>query len=350
MELQFLGTSAGTPTNSRNVSGLALKKAHSKSWILVDCGEATQHQLLHTSLSLSRLTAICITHVHGDHCYGLPGLLASASLMGRTAPLIIIGPPELQTWLQVTFQLTQVTLSYELKFIDVASLTAPLTLPEFSVTPWPLSHRVPCFGYEFVETGMARRLNKAKLWADHIRSGPVWGQLQRGESVTLSDGRNICSDDYLLAARAPRKIIIAGDNDDPTLLSACAKSAQLLVHEATYTQEVADKVAGSAKPDPQHSSASLIGEFAQKMGLPNLILSHFSPRYQAFGCGLRVSQIEQEARKHYAGRLFLAEDLARYRLDALGRLSSAHTGSHAESNTDLSTGTSKRNVPGKIPI
>lgn len=320
MELQFLGTSAGTPTKSRNVSGLALKKINAKSWILVDCGEASQHQLLHTSLSLHRLQAICITHVHGDHCYGLPGLLASASLMGRSAPLIIIGPSELQTWLRLTLQLTQVTLSYELNFIDVSSITAPRLLTDFSVKPWPLSHRVPCFAYEFVETGQARRLDKDKLLAHDIPSGPEWGQLQRGESVTLNDGRTLHCDDYLLASRAPRKIIIAGDNDDPYLLFEAATNAQLLVHEATYTQDIADKIGNGIKPSPQHCSANNIGAFAEAVALPNLMFSHFSPRYQARGAGLTISAIEQEARVHYSGRLFLAEDLARYQLDSLGQV------------------------------
>ena len=84
MELTFLGTSSGTPTRTRNVSAMAIKRANSKDWYLVDCGEGTQHQVLRTSLSLQRLRAIFITHVHGDHCYGLPGLLASAAMAGRT--------------------------------------------------------------------------------------------------------------------------------------------------------------------------------------------------------------------------------------------------------------------------
>ena len=324
MELQFLGTSAGTPTKSRNVSGLALKKAHGKTWILVDCGEATQHQLLHTTLSLHHLQAVCITHLHGDHCYGLPGLLASASLMGRRAPLTIIGPRELQTWLRVTQQLTHVTLKYELNFIDVATLTT-LPLVDFRVSALPLSHRVTCFGYEFIETDKVRRLDKVKLLAEGIASGPVWGQLQRGETATLDDGRLLKSDDYLLAAPVPRKVIIAGDNDNPTLLTHSAKSAQVLVHEATYTQAIADQItalnySSPQGSDPQHSSASLIASFAHEVALPNLILTHFSPRYQDGGTGLTLADLEQEAREHYTGRLFLARDLARYHLDRAGKL------------------------------
>ena len=92
MEITFLGTSSGVPTKNRNVSGLAIKKQDSKSWFLVDCGEGTQQQLLQTKLSLKYLTAICITHVHGDHCYGMPGLLATTAMSGRTEPITIIAP------------------------------------------------------------------------------------------------------------------------------------------------------------------------------------------------------------------------------------------------------------------
>ncbi|ART83752.1 MBL fold metallo-hydrolase [Oceanisphaera profunda] len=321
MELLFLGTSAGTPTKSRNVTGLALRKVDAKPWILVDCGEATQHRILRAPISLHRLQAICITHLHGDHCYGLPGLLASASLMGRTAPLTIIGPKELPEWVRITLQLTQVTLGYELDFIDVASLTAPVALDDFLVSTIPLSHRVACFAYQFVETYVLRKLDKAKLLADGIESGEVWGQLLRGETATFPDGRIINSESsreaYLLPTRPPHTVIIAGDNDNPALLAHSAQSAQLLVHEATYTQDIADKVGAEA----QHSSAKMIAEFAQAVALPNLILTHFSPRYRNGGKGHTIHEIEQEARQHYGGTLFLAQDLALYYLDNSGKLS-----------------------------
>src|SRR6185437_14850147 len=99
MELIFLGTSAGAPTKARNVTGLAVRRAASRSWCLIDCGEGTQHRLLRTGLSLRALDAILITHVHGDHCFGLPGLLDSAGMQGRTEPLVIYGPEPLARFL-----------------------------------------------------------------------------------------------------------------------------------------------------------------------------------------------------------------------------------------------------------
>lgn len=321
MELQFLGTSAGTPTKQRNVSGLAVKKVNQKPWILVDCGEGTQQQVLHTPLSLVRLQAICITHLHGDHCYGLPGLLASASLMGRTEPLILIGPAPLQAWLTLTQQVSQLVLNYELHFVDVANLAHSIEVAGFMISAHPLSHRVPCFAYQLVETGLPRHLDKEKLLAEGVASGPVWGQLQRGETVTLADGRKLVGRDYWLPTRVPRHLIIAGDNDQPQLLAKASAVCHLLVHEATYTQQIADKIG----PAPQHSSAKMIATFAQQVELPTLLLTHFSPRYQAQGPGLTIEDIEQEARAHYVGNLHLAEDLAIYHLDKNGHLSKRHT-------------------------
>jgi ribonuclease Z len=118
--------------------------------------------------------------------------------------------------------------------------------------------------------------------------------------------------DYLLAQRKPRKIIVGGDNDNPSLLARAAVGADVLVHEATYTDAVLQKVG----PEPQHSSASMTARFAEQAGIPNLVLTHFSPRYQALGPGPSMADIEAEARGVYGGRLFLANDLDRF---VLGR-------------------------------
>ena len=123
MEVIFLGTSSGVPTKHRNVTAIAVKMLKSKSWYLVDCGEGTQHQILHTNLSLNNLQAIFITHVHGDHCYGLPGLLASAAMSGRTNSLTIIGPGNIREFIENTQKTTQMRLSFNINFIDVEKVS-----------------------------------------------------------------------------------------------------------------------------------------------------------------------------------------------------------------------------------
>lgn len=319
MEIIFLGTSSGTPTKSRNVSGTVVKKANSKHWYLVDCGEGTQHQLLRAKLSLRKLKAVLITHVHGDHCYGLPGLIASATMSGRTAPLLIIAPQEIRQWIEMTCDISQMRLTYELQFMDVALIEQPLSLQSFDIEITELSHRVPSYAFSFSENQIQRPLDTEKLKRDGIEPSPVWGQIQKQQDVILESGKTLHADDYLLPAHEPRKVIISGDNDQPGLLHEAAKSADLLVHEATFTQEVSDKVG----PHPQHSSAKMVGEFAESVQLKHLILTHFSVRYQDAGTGISVgtvNEIEQEAKQYYTGNLNLAEDLVTYTLSQDGDL------------------------------
>ncbi len=317
MELTFLGTSAGTPTKSRNVTALALQHGGPKGWYLFDCGEGTQHQLLHTRHSLQQLRGIFITHVHGDHTYGLPGLLASASMAGRTEPLPVIAPAPLRGFIEIAIAAADSTLSYPLEFIDVSGEGFNWQDDYVHITTAPLSHRVPCFAYIVTERNLERTLLTDKLEADGVAAGPLWGQIQKGEDVLLDDGRAIRSDDYTAVTRKPRRIVIGGDNDTPALLGEACTGAQVLVHEATYTQEVSDRVG----PAPQHSSAAQVARFAESAALPNLILTHFSSRYQfSHKSAPLIGEIESEAREHYRGNLFLARDFARYQLQKDGTL------------------------------
>ena len=310
MEFQFLGTSAGTPTRARNVTGLALRAPGARTWYLVDCGEATQHRILRTGYSLMTLGAIFITHIHGDHCYGLPGLLASAGLLNRTAPLLIAGPPSVRRFVNAVRETTELALPYPLEFLDVEEAMDLDHLPDLRVRTTALSHRVPTFAYSFTEKQLERRLDVDKLRRDGIASGPGWGRLQAGQDIELPDGTPVRSADYVLAPRKARKLIVAGDNDTPALLAEEAANADVLVHEATYTQAILEKVG----PGPQHSSAQMVAAFAREVRLPNLVLTHFSPRYHELG------EIELEARAEYDGKLFLARDLERYALDRHGEL------------------------------
>lgn len=317
IELIFLGTSSGIPTRTRNVSALAIKPKNSKSWCLVDCGEGTQHQLHHTSLSLVQLSTIFITHVHGDHCYGLPGLLASASMAGRTEALTIVGPENIETFVKQTLLLTDAHMSYELIFKNVEDFVSTkeeqaFITSEFSVLACELSHRVPSYAFVFDLLPQKPSLNIEQLQADGIPRGPLWGQISSQDVVELEDGRKLKSSDYYLKEGPALRAIIGGDNDTPELLKEVAQNAEVIVHEATYTQEISDRVG----PGPQHSSAANVAKFAQDIQLPNLILTHFSARYHHPDTtkAESIQSVEDEAKAYYSGNVFLARDLDVYTL------------------------------------
>lgn len=318
MLLTFLGTSSGAPTRQRNVSALAVQPERGRDWVLVDCGEATQHQLLRTRLSPQRLRAVLITHVHGDHCYGLPGLLASCQLNGRTAPLTLVGPPALWAYLQAVIEHSELHLDYPLHFVAASSSLA-LEQAGFSIRAVRLSHRTECWGYRLQELQVPMKLDLARLQREGIAPSPLYGRLQQGERVRLAQGRWLDGRDYCRPAYQARAVVIGGDNDRPELLAEACRGAQLLVHEATYTDAILQQVG----PQPQHSSAAQVACFAEQHGLPALILTHFSPRYRSRPQHPReqsVDQLRQEALQQYRGRLYLAEDFARYLIRRDGRV------------------------------
>ena len=307
LDFQFLGTSAGIPTKTRNVTALAIGQTASKPWLLVDCGEATQQQILQTPLSANTLSAICITHVHGDHCYGLPGMLASAGLNKRTQPLTIIAPLPLWQWLQHTIALTDLYLSFELQFVDVITLLAQShTVDDFEISAVALNHRVPSYAYKIQHQRQVKQLDRDALYAHGLPAGPLWGMLQNGDDVYYQ-GRNYPASLYLEQHEQQVCALIGGDNDTPALLQAACDGVQVLVHEATYTQEIADKVGAF----PMHSSAKQTAEFAYQAAIPNLVLTHFSARYND---AQALAPLLAEAKLHYHGQVHLAEDFAQYRL------------------------------------
>ena len=356
LQLTFLGTSAGVPTKQRNVTALAieclnphvvqaksndtesnqLQHKKSRPWLLIDCGEGTQQQLLHTKLSLQQLVAICITHVHGDHCYGLPGLLASAAMSGRTETLTIIAPKAIAQLLEAVTITTDLYLPYAIDFIAIEALLseqkettkAEITLEldkqhQLTIDITKLSHRVPSHAFGITQTISHRRLDTAKLKAENIAPSKLWGKLKQGEDVTTDQGQTLCSADYVHNEQLRTRVVVAGDNDTPECLTDAVQATDLLVHEATYTAEVLAKIQSRSQSqnpdsdfDPMHSSAQKISKFAQEVGLNNLILTHFSARYQSFdnpdSSTSNMSDIRLDAESVYHRNLWLAADFAQY--------------------------------------
>ena len=311
MQFQFLGTSSGVPTRQRNVSGFAIRHAHQKSWVLVDCGEGTQHQLQQTEFTLRKLKAICITHVHGDHTFGLPGLISSCGMSGRKEPLTIIAPKDVEHYVRSALQLTDCFIPFDLNFVDVELFNEPREIAGFILDRFPLSHRVPSFAFRFSCTIMKQRLNTEKLTQDNVPKGPLWGELRAGKVVKLDDGRVLDGAKYVETTCEQQRVVVGGDNDTPELLAEACQECDVLVHEATFTKAISDKVG----PGPQHTDAAQIGAFAQRVNLPHLVLTHFSARFQSSN----MHEIQDETASFYQGQLFLANDFDKFQLQ-LGKL------------------------------
>ena len=196
MQVTFLGTSSGVPTRARNVSAVALRLPQRSEMWLFDCGEGTQHQFLRSDLRLSQLRRVFITHMHGDHVFGLPGLLASLGLAGSSpAGVDLYGPDPLESYLNGVLRTSSTRIGYPLAIHRVRDAAEQGTLlfedDDFTVRCTPLTHRVPAYAYRIEQKPLAGRFDIEKARELNIPPGPVYAQLKRGETVTLEDGRSI---------------------------------------------------------------------------------------------------------------------------------------------------------------
>lgn len=313
MTILFFGTSAGKPTKTRNLPAAGLFFEQRSSWWLFDCGEGTQHQIQRAGLSLKAIERLFITHLHGDHCFGLFGLLGTRSLQNVSAPLVVYGPKGIKRLLETVISLSQMRLCFNLSVIEVEA-GDKMEFGHARVEVFGLSHRIETVGFLIREADKIGAFDAARAKAYNIPPGPLYGRLKRGEKITLPDGRIVNGVDFLGPTVPGRTLFIAGDNDNPYLLLAQIGSVDCLVHEATYTQSVYEKISCSTS----HSTARAVAEAAQKAQVKNLILTHFSARFNNTQDGLMV--LYSEARSFYSGSLYLANDLQRFILTSQGNI------------------------------
>jgi ribonuclease Z len=309
MKLTFLGTGAGSPSLSRNVSSLGLQWPQRASLWLFDGGEGTQQQVLRSPLKLSQLEQIYVTHLHGDHVFGLPGLLASRSAAQDVqSPVTIFGPPGLEEWLHLTLRVTATGLKFPIVFKTVAD---GLIYEDDTREVYcrRLNHRIASYGYAVIEKPRLGTFDAERAAALGVPFGPLYGRLKSGETVTLADGRTVDGKELVGPLRPGRKIVICGDTGVSPAAVELAMGADVLVHEATFLSDYAERAHVSG-----HSTAAEAAAVARDAGVGTLILTHISARYES-DSEPRVSALLAEAQAIFPKTL-LAHDFWSYEVFA----------------------------------
>lgn len=291
MFIQFLGTGAGQPSKSRNVSSLALKLLDELNEIwLFDCGEGTQNRILETTIRPRKISKIFITHLHGDHIFGLPGFLASRSFQSNDeqTDITIYGPVGIKTFVLTSLKVSGSRLPYRIHFqeFDEKSLGLIFENDKFSVYADKLDHTTFCVGFRVMQKDLEGTLDAEKLKAAGVPFGPLFGKIKNGENVVLEDGTEIMASDYLSPPRPGKVVTILGDSRKCHASVRLGVNADILVHESTYGKgdEVMVRKHG-------HSTNMEAAQVAKEANAKRLLLNHISPRFLAKD----VSQLRRDA-------------------------------------------------------
>ncbi len=250
------------------------------STTVIDCGEATQHQLMRSTVRPGHIDNILVTHLHGDHCYGLFGLVHTLNNNGRVEPINVYGPTGIDELVKTVLRLTGGWDAFDINITELE----PDQIHKFElrcnensllahVTACPMVHRVPAFGYVFHEPEQPRSLD---VDAARKRGVPVvhFKKLKDGESVQLDDGSTVTPDEVTDITRIPRKVAVLQDTCDASSAIPYLTDCDLLIHEATYDRALRDQAILYG-----HSSSDMAAELAEKVKAKNLVLTHFSSRY-----------------------------------------------------------------------
>jgi ribonuclease Z len=280
LDIVFLGTAGSMPTPQRAPAALLVRRGGDR--LLFDCAEGTQRQLLRSSVGLPELEEIFVTHFHADHVLGLPGMFKTFSLRGRELPLTVYGPRGLNDLLGSLKRVVG-KLTYDLKLVEVEPGDV-LQRDGYRLASFGVAHGVSAVGWSLIETTRPGRFDVQGADALGVPNGPQRGALQRGEAVTLDDGRTVAPDEVLGPARPGRKVVITGDTAPSEEIVEAAWDADVLVTEATFSDDERERAA-----ETRHQTATQAAECARRANVTLLALTHLSNRY--FG-----GEIAREAR------------------------------------------------------
>ncbi len=287
MDLWFLGTGAGQPSRDRNVTSIALTWFQERgTFWLFDCGEATQHQIQRSPLTLAKLEKVFLTHLHGDHLFGLPSILGSRSFSGTTLPLQVFGPKGLMAYIDAMLSASQTHLTYPLEVVEIVPGRV-FKDAMCTVTCQKLDHTIESFGYRIIEEDAPGSLDTDALRQAGLPPGPLYGQLKRGEPVRLADGTVLRPANFIGPVQRGRIVTILGDTRPTPAATSLAQDADVLVHEATFAETEAQLA-----PSYGHSTASDAARVAHTANAHLLVLTHISARYSGQASGQLLAEAQ----------------------------------------------------------
>ncbi|MFB6280424.1 MAG: ribonuclease Z [Haloferacaceae archaeon] len=296
LRVTFLGTSGAVPTTDRAPSAIHVNREGDQ--FLFDCGEGTQRQMMRFGTGFA-LSHVFVTHLHGDHVLGIPGLVQSFDFNDREAPLAVHGPPGTKGHLQDLVRAAGHRPGFPVRVREVAPGDVALAADGYEVRAFDADHRTTAVGYALVEDDRPGRFDREKAEeALGIPPGPAYGRLHAGESVELDDGRVIDPEQVVGPPRPGRRVVYTGDTRPTEATVAAAADADLLIHDGTFAESEADRARATG-----HSTAREAAGVAARAGARRLALTHVSSRYAG-----DPSVLAREARDRFDGEAFVAED------------------------------------------
>ena len=288
MKLHILGSGAGIPSKERHTQCIILDCIEEvNGYYCIDACEGMQHQLLHTNIKPGKIQHMFITHLHGDHIYGLPGFLSSRDhLGGRGIPLTIYGPKGLAAWIEMTLELSNSHLSYPLEIIEVAPYDT-FEMNHMTITVIPMIHNIECYGYIFKEDDRVGELRVDKLQAIGLEPGPLYREIKTSDTFTHDD-KTYQTADFLGPIKRGRKVVIHGDTEviNDARYKELIDNADLIAHESTYLDGEQEKA-----HHHHHSEISDVLSNLEDINYKQLLITHISNRYD-------YDQLQELQEKH----------------------------------------------------
>lgn len=270
LRIIFLGTGGSLPTRNRNPSAIMINRKG--ELLLFDCGEGTQQQMMRAKTGMMSLSSIFITHLHADHFLGIPGLMQTMSFMGRKEPLLIYGPEGTREFTELFEALGYFNLKYEVRGIELKPGDL-VEREEYVIRALKTEHNISSLGYALIENPRPGRFNREKAIELGIPPGPLFAKLQKGNPVEVN-GKLINPEDVMGAPRPGRTVVYSGDTRPCKSILEASKNADVLIHDGSFADEMADWAEES-----KHSTAGEVAALAKEAGVRKLILTHISSRY-----------------------------------------------------------------------